>query len=154
MNDEIRKNINNIIENISYLKKKKDFKSLIEKLYFIMYNEKIWEKILENIIEEENNLTEENKKKIYWITKNFIQNNSKEYINKISKKEWIIYEYEDHYDWYIFDKNIKIIEEYNLIFKDKKIISIHLDNQLRKKIEKITKEDLKYSKTIRLKIKK
>ncbi len=178
MKNELKNNLINILENIEHYKKSKQFVKFIEdvcknlleqdKIYDLLLN-----KILNEIMKESNlnlkinqledhienktiKLNEDlnNLRKTIKKTSFFIEKNTKKHINKIVTDTDIIYEYKDYYIWYINDYKLNILEEYRNKFMQNKIISIKIDGQKRTKIEKITKEDIKYAKVVEIKIEK
>lgn len=116
--------------------------------------ENFLENFLKKIVENLENLEISDKNKIEQVLSAFILKNQKEYINKIKTEDWIIYEYEEFYMWYINNKKIDFKGCFKNIFGESKIMSIEIDNEKRKNdIDKL-KEDLTHSEKIRIKIKK
>lgn len=83
---------------------------------------------MENRLDE---LPEDKLKKINITLNAFIEKNKKKYINKISTKEWTVYEYEEEYIWYISDTKINFKETFNFLFKKREIQAIYIDNYKR-----------------------
>lgn len=177
MKEELEKNLNIILDDIEHYKKSKQFVKLIEIICKdLLEQDKIYnfliEKILDDIKKESNlslNINEleesikkkeikncklENIRKTIKKISFFIEKNNKKCINKIVTNLDTIYEYEEHYVWYINSHNLNILEEYEKKFKKNKIIHIKIDGQKRTKIEKITKEDIKYAKVVEIRIEK
>ena len=75
-------------------------------------------------------------------------------MNKVNTENSTVYEYEDHYIWFLNNKKVKLLDEYKNLFADKKIIEIKIDGNKRSSIFKITDDDLKYSNKVKIKIKK
>jgi len=55
---------------------------------------------------------------------------------------------------YLNNKNASLNEEYKTNFNNNKILKIMIDNQNRSSLDTITNDDIKYSKTISMKISK
>ena len=149
------KNISEILNNLSHYKNKKSFITIIEK-----NTQKILgiENLLENLLEEiRKKAVTNNIESLVKLNKqlfSFIQKNKKEYIKKKNINGNVIYEYEDHFIWYVNKKN-DIEKFYINTFSKKKIIEIKIDENIRsitdiKKLE----EDIKMGKEIKITISK
>lgn len=153
---EIEKNIEILLDDLQYYKNNKSFLKLIEQLNYLFYDDaKLYENILNSYKNEIINVSDEDKlKKISGKLKYYILKNCKEHLNKVNTENSTVYEYEDHYIWFLNNKKVKLLDEYKNLFADKKIIEIKIDGNERSSIFKITDDDLKYSNKVKIKIKK
>jgi hypothetical protein len=150
--DKLVGSMNRILNDYSYYKTTKKFNSLIDFFARNLYNcENILEKIKNDLTHT--GLDEKKLQEMEAKTIDFIKVNKKKYLNKVVQTNSVIYEYSDYFMWYPNNK-INLKDEYNLLFPNKKIMHIHIDNQLRKKIENISIDDIKLANTIRIKVAK
>lgn len=154
---KIKDNIKEISLNYDHFGKKKDFNSIIEFLSKNIYNkENVYTEFLNNILEELDDKEiglediENINKKLY----NFINYNKKKYLNKIKNDNWVIYEYEEHYEWWVNNNNFDIDKERAKLFGSNEILSIKIDNTIWKNVNNVKKVDIAKGKKILYVIKK
>lgn len=127
-----KEELNFINEDILHYKKIKKFYNLLEKLYEKTDEKDLWTVLILKFIDKLENLEEEDLNKYYWKIKNFKEFNKKKYIKKVLQSSSTIYEFEDHYEWYINDTKIDLEEERMRLFKSYEIKIIYIDGVLRK----------------------
>lgn len=110
--------------------------------------------VIEKIKEKDMTIDDEKLKKNNYSIEKYIKKNEKKYIKKIVNKDWIIFEYEKHYEWFISNKSINIIEHLTFLFKENTSIELHLDNIKWSNHLNAKTEDFKQSKKIKYIIKK
>lgn len=154
LKEKIVDKIDEIINDCAYYKKCKSFISMIENFEKIVYdNEDCYKKLLIKYRDDIKNVENKDLEKIWGKLWYFTVNNQRDYINKITNENSTIYEYEDHYIWYINNKKIDFQKEYKSLFNDNKIISIFVDDQ-RRSYKNLTKDDILYAKKIKVKVAK
>lgn len=155
MNDN-KNPIDFLIEDLDYYKKTSKFIYLIENLEKTLNTQESMIKVLMKKIKEKIEIENKDKQEeINKIIANFLEISKKKYLKKVSTTDYYIYEYDEHYKWYIKNKKIDITSLYEITFKEKKIIKILIDNNKRYEMElKNLENDFKNADKIEIWIKK
>lgn len=120
------KNIEKLEEEFSFYKSIKTFVTTVENIEKITKTA-IFTDFFKNLKNQITILPEKDLKKVNSILFSFVEKNKKNYLNKISSNNGTIYEYDTYYIWYLTNKNTQIRETFEIVFKNKKIDSIHID---------------------------
>lgn len=157
MNEEIikkiREEINTILQDIDHFKGK-NLISTIENIDNCVNEINIFTKYFNNLITSIDSLERDQLKKINLFLSAFVEKNKKKYIKKINGKDWFVYEYENYYLWQIFNNKTDVLNIFDLMFKDKKIETIYIDNIKRNAhtLDIHILEDMKLAEKIKIKI--
>lgn len=136
---------------MDHYKKIKKFYFLLEKLQESLEKNNLWTELICKFSNNLQTLNETELKKTYWRVKNFKDFNKKKYIKKIIHPFSTVYEFENHYEWFVNDKKISLEEERLRLFQNYEIGSIYIDGILRKEYND---EDIKHAEKIKIIINK
>lgn len=154
MNDQIFKLLKKLLIEIDHYSTKKDFSQIIKFLSKkICNNPNIFNSILEKMIEDVKNSNLEEKALIEKRLYSFLTKNEKKYLNKIKNSDWVVYEYELYFDFYLINKKKNPFEILTMIFSNKKIIKIVIDGRKRT-IKSLIQSDFELSETTKIVIAK